>query len=168
MHRRSALILSLALSLGLGACAHLGRDPQLSPALSTGDDVVARYGPPARIWTNADGGRTLEYSQQPWGTSCYMVRLGPDGRMISIEDTLLYASRFSIEPGMTPEQVSRLLGRERSRVFFSLSREDVWDWNVMPDQSGYKLRFNVHFKNGTVFRLSQSTVFPDKFFPFED
>jgi len=168
MHRRFALILALAWSFGLGACAHLGRDPQLSPGLSTGADVTVRYGTPTRIWPNADGGRTLEYSMQPWGTSCHMVRLGPDDRLIAIEDTLLYASRFSVEPGMTPEQVSRLLGRERSRVFFSLSGEDVWDWNVAPDQSGYKLRFNVHFKNGTVFRLSQSMVFPDKFFMRDD
>ena len=165
-HRSAALILALA--CGLGGCAYLGRDPQLLPGATTGEEVMARYGPPVRIWPEADGGRTLEYSSQPRGQTCWMVRLGPDGRLISIEDTLLYASRFSIEPGMTPEQVSRRLGRERSRVFFSLSGEDVWDWNVAPDQSGYKLRFNVHFKNGTVLRLSQSMVFPDKWFMFDD
>ena len=166
MRRLPAMM--LVLCLPLGACVHVGRDPQLLPGVSSGDAVLARYGPPVRVWPEADGGRTLEYSSQPRGETCYMVRLGPDGRLNAIQDTLLYASRFSVEPGMTPEQVSRLLGTERSRVFFRLSGEDVWDWNVAPDQSGYKLRFNVHFKDGKVLRLSQSMVFPDKFFFFFD
>ncbi|KAI1697204.1 hypothetical protein Ddc_19856 [Ditylenchus destructor] len=31
---------------------------------------------------------------------------------------------------MSEEQVTRMLGRERSRVFYKLSGEDVWDWSV--------------------------------------
>ena len=74
--------------------------------------------------------------------------------------------RARIEVGMKPEQVSRILGRERSRVYFSNSNEDVWDWNIEPDQTGYPMRFNVHFQNGTVLRTSQSMVFPTR--PFRD
>jgi len=159
--------LALAAALAMAGCATLGRADDLVVGSSTAETVIARYGPPVQVWPEADGGRTLEYSSQPFGRTCYMVRLGPDGKLLGVRDTLLYASRFSIEPGMSEEQVSRLLGRERSRVFFRFSGEDVWDWNVDPEQSGYLLRFNVHFKDHRVVRLSQSMVFPGKF-PFDE
>lgn len=157
------LVLSAAL---LAGCATPDRDARLQPGASREADVVALYGQPTRVWPEADGGRTLEYSTQPRGQHCYMVHLAPDGRLIGVEDGLSFASRSRIEPGMTHEQVSRILGTERSRVFFSLSGEDVWDWTIEPDQSGgYGMRFNVHFKDGRVLRASQSMVFPSRRFP---
>jgi hypothetical protein len=164
--RRHAL-LTLCAGLVLGGCAQLGRDQRLLPGRSRGAEVLALYGPPVRIWPEADGGRTLEYSTQPFGRTCHLVRLDAADRLLGIEETLHYASRFAIRPGMSYEQVSRRLGRERSRMFFKLSGEDVWDWNVEPEQGGYLLRFNVHFKDGVVLRLSQSVVLPGRF-PFED
>lgn len=156
-------IAALALSaLLLAGCATA---PRLEVGISRSEDVLAAYGQPRRIWPEADGGRTLEYSSQPMGRHCIMVRLDADGRLLNIEDGLSAASRARIEPGMTPEQVSRILGAERSRVFFRLSGEDVWDWTVEPDQIGYGLRFNVHFKDGRVVRTSQSMVFPNRRFP---
>ena len=154
-----ALLLACAL---LGGCAYPGHDGRLVPGVSIAADISSYYGAPRRIWDEPDGGKTYEYSSQPFGQTCYMIRFGPDGKFVKAEDTLLYASRFSITPGMTPEQVPHRLGQERSRIFYRLSGEDVWDWNVQPDQTGYLLRFNVHFKNGVVLRLSQSMVFPSR------
>ena len=163
--RLALLILCTAL---LAGCATPDRDARLQAGLSRSEDVIALYGQPVRIWPEADGGRTLEYSSQPMGRHCYMVRLAADGRLVAIHDGLAPASRARIEPGMTPEQVSRLLGTERSRVFFSNSGEDVWDWTIEPDQTGYGLRFNVHFKDGRVLRTTQSMVFPSRLFPGAD
>jgi len=152
-------------SLLMAGCATPGRDARLQPGVSRGEDVVAFYGQPTRVWPETDGGRTLEYASQPMGRHCYMVRLGADGRLVSVEDGLSPANRARVEPGMTPEQVSRLLGTERSRVLFRLSGEDVWDWTIEPDQAGYGMRFNVHFKDGRVVRTTQSMVFPSRRFP---
>ncbi len=152
----------------LAGCATPGRDARLQPGISTEADVAALYGRPKRVWSEAGGGRTLEYSSQPFGQHCWMVHLAGDGRLLAVEDGLSPINRARIEPGMTPEQVSRILGTERSRVFFSLSGEDVWDWTVEPDQSGYGLRFNVHFKGGLVVRTTQSMVFPSRRFPGMD
>jgi hypothetical protein len=160
-------ILALGVAL-LAGCATPDRDVRLRPGLSREADVIALHGQPRRIWPEADGGRTLEYSSQPMGRHCYMVRLAADGRLLGVEDGLAPASRARIVPGMTPEQVSRMLGTERSRVFFRNSGEDVWDWTVEPDQSGYGLRFNVHFKDGLVVRTTQSMVFPSRLFPGMD
>lgn len=161
------IVLALSTAL-LAGCATPNRDARLQPGVSQEADVVSIYGQPRRVWPEADGGRTLEYSSQPRGRHCYMVRLAADGRLVSIEDGLSAANRARIEPGMTPEQVSRMLGAERSRVFFRLSGEDVWDWTVEPDQIGYGLRFNVHFKDGVVVRTTQSMVFPSRRFPGMD
>lgn len=159
------LILGLALAL-LAGCAGLGRDRSLVVGSSTAESIYASHGQPVRRWTNPDGGQTLEYSSQPFGRTCYMVTLDREGKFVGIEDTLREASRFAITAGMTQEQVSRRLGRERSRVFFKFSGEDVWDWNVDPEQSGHLLRFNVHFKDGVVLRTTQSMIFPGRF-PFD-
>jgi hypothetical protein len=163
--RLTAVALSLLL---LAGCATPDRDARLQPGTSREADVVALYGAPGRVWAEADGGRTLEYSTQPMGRSAWMVRLGADGRLQSVTDALSPANRARVAPGMTPEQVSRLLGRERSRVFFRNSGEDVWDWTIEPDQTGYGLRFNVHFKDGVVVRTTQSMVFPSRLFPGMD
>ena len=160
MRALAALALCLALLTG---CATLDRDARLVPGTSREADVVALYGPPEGSWPEADGGRTLVYGTQPMGTHAYRVRLAPDGRLVAVEDALSPAGRARIQPGMTPDEVTRLLGRERSRVFFSNSGEDVWDWTIEPDQTGYGMRFNVHFKDGVVVRTTQSMVFPSRF-----
>jgi hypothetical protein len=165
MHRA---LLALSVTLLLAGCATPDRDARLTVGASHGSDVVALYGQPGRVWPEADGGRTLEYASQPMGLHCYLVRLGPDDRLIAIVDGLSAAGRSRVQPGMTPEQVSRLLGQERSRVFFNLSGEDVWDWTIEPDQSGYGMRFNVHFKDGVVVRTTQSMVFQNRLFPMAD
>lgn len=159
----ASLMLGL-LALLLSGCASLDRGDGLVPGETRAEQVLALYGPPVRRWTHEDGSETLEYSSQPFGRTCYLLTLDRAGRLQRVEETLNEASRFgTIRPGMTPEQVSRRLGQERSRVFFSNSGEEVWDWNVPPDQGGYLLRFNVHFKDGRVQRSSQSMVDPERF-----
>lgn len=166
----SVFVLLFALSGCAGSGWGGGSSRQhLVVGVSQQADVLASFGPPVRSWPNADGGQTLEYSSQPFGQRCWMATLAGDGRLLKLEDTLLPSSRFSVVPGMTPEQVSRLLGQERSRVFYRFSGEDVWDWNVAPEVLGENLlRFNVHFKDGVVLRTSQSLVFPERRFPFRD
>ncbi len=163
--RRQALhrLSLLGLAALLGGCASLGRDPALRPGLADAEaQLRSRYGAPRRSWAEADGGRMLEYSSQPMGQTCYMVRLDAVGRLRSITDTLSPAERERVQPGMSPAEVSRLLGLERSRVFFRRSGEEVWDWTVAPEAGGLRQRFNVHFKQGRVLRTSLSPVYPDE------
>ena len=157
-------LLAAVLTAGLSGCATPIKDERLRPGVSTGAELMQYYGPPSRVWPEADGGRTLEYATQPFGQTCYMVRLDAQDRFVSAVDALAPAQRERVQPGMTPEQVTRMLGRERTRVFFRNSGEDVWDWNVPPDMNGYLLRFNVHFKDGVVLRTSYSAVYPDRRF----
>ncbi|MCV2351385.1 outer membrane protein assembly factor BamE [Paucibacter sp. Y2R2-4] len=156
-HRLPAIAV---LILALAGCASLDPARGISPGMAAAE-VMARYGQPVRVWNDVDGGHTLEYSQQPMGQHCYMVKIGSDERVLSLQDTLQQAGRERIQAGLTPEQVSRILGKERSRMFFRLSGEDVWDWSIPDEPGGKRHRFNVHFKDGVVLRTSYSTIFDD-------
>lgn len=158
-HRLGLFFIACSL-LVLGACATMDNFRSVVPGQSTGAGVMAKYGTPKRIWDDADGGKTLEYSYQPFGQVCYMIKLDKNDKVLSIEDTLQQAGRSRVTAGMTTEQVNRLLGKERSRMFFPLSGEDVWDWTVDSRGTGYVVRYNVHFRDGKVARTSESLVDP--------
>jgi len=153
---------AMLLATLLGGCATPGHDPRLAVGRATGSDVQARYGPPTRIWPEADGGHTLEYAHQPFGDHCDMLRFDASGHLQALRDGLAPAERARVVPGMNVEQVQRLLGRERTRVHYELSGEDVWDWNVPPPDAGYWLRFNVHFRDGVVVRTTETLIDPSR------
>jgi hypothetical protein len=165
-------------ALGLGAClaawlaltACASADPMRALRLgsSARADVQAQQGLPTRVWPDADGGSTLEYSQQPFGQRALMFKLDAAGLLLGFRDGLDNTERDRVVVGMTVEDVQRLLGRERSRVFFTFSGEDVWDWNVESDQATALRRFNVHFKEGRVVRTSYSMVFRERKLFFVD
>lgn len=159
VHRLLRWLVGTVAAMALAGCLTLVPERALRPGLSTEADVVASQGRPTRAWPEADGGRTLEYATQPFGSSCYMFRIGPDGRLLGFHDALRQPTRDRVVPGMTPEAVRRLLGRERRRETFALSGEEVWDWHLGPEGAGDPLRFNVHFKDGVVVRTSISMVF---------
>jgi hypothetical protein len=154
-------LLTLAVVV-MTACAAFAPERAWQPGINTRDDIVRTQGQPTRIWSDTDGGSTLEYATQPFGHTCWMFKLDAAGRLLSAQDMLLPAGRDQVQAGMTPEQVNRLLGRERSRVFFYFSGEDVWDWHIASDQTSLELRFNVHFIAGRVVRTSQSVVYRDR------
>jgi hypothetical protein len=164
----AATTVAVVATVALGGCATPLKDERMKAGSTTGADVQQYYGAPTRVWPEADGGQSLEYATQPFGQTCYMVRLDAQGRLVSTTDALSSANRALIVPGLTAEQVTRMLGQERKRIFFRLSEEDVWDWNIPPEMSGYLLRFNVHFKKGVVVRTSQSVVYPDRRFLWDD
>ncbi|MFZ2991023.1 hypothetical protein [Ideonella sp.] len=160
--RTAALVLSIAGLAALSACSTpLDRDTRMVPGSTSVAEVLAAHGEPSRRWPDADGGQTLEYSTQPFGRTCLMVKIDSNGRLRSIINTLSETERNRVVAGMTEEQVSRWLGKERSRVLFDLSGEDVWDWTVASDSPNHGQRFNVHFKQGVVVRTSHSMVYLD-------
>ena len=154
-------LIVVCLSFAVLGCAFTPKVARLPPGQATEADVIAAAGPPFRRWAEPGGGETLEYPTQPFGISCLMVRLDAAGRLVSVHDALTSQGLAQVQPGMSKEAVSRMLGRHRSVEFFSLSGEEVWDWNV--DNStgpGVATLFNVHFRDGVVARTSQTYVFP--------
>ncbi len=145
-----AIFMAAALFAG---CAQWPARPYATEA-----ETIAAQGEPSRRWINADGTAVLEYSTQPEGVRCMMVTVDATGHVLGQEDALTPAGLARVQPGMTQEEVSRLLGSHRSVQYFPLSGEEVWDWNIANTGPGIATRFNVHFVAGKVARTSQTYV----------
>ncbi|MEC5399072.1 outer membrane protein assembly factor BamE domain-containing protein [Uliginosibacterium sp. H1] len=157
MRTRSLLqsvLMCTALAIGLTACASF--IPFTIEQGQTREHVVSKAGRPAHVWKNADGTETLEYPQQPYGTACYMVTVGADGKVLRVDNALQPENLARVAAGMSEEQVLRLLGSPRQTNTYKLSGETVLDWNVRDPGVMSGMRFNVHFKDGKVARTSQS------------
>lgn len=144
----------------LAGCALV---PTIEPGATTEAQILATYGRPTRSWPEADGSTTLEYATQPMGVSCFMVSLDADGRVTNVRDALSDTNLARVQPGMSEAEVDHLLGRHRSEVFFALSGETVWDWNIPNFGPGIATRFNVHFKNSRVARASRDFIYGNGF-----
>lgn len=140
----------------MGMLSLPGCDPQnikeLEEGLSTEADVRARFGEPERIWTEPDGSRTFEYNRQPAGSRNYMITIGTDGRMSALRQVLAPHMFEKIQPGMTDEQVRRMLGMPAKRMRFALKQETDWDWQWI-DPPNREMVFTVTFSDeGRVIR----------------
>lgn len=156
MRQLIALLLGALAALGLAGCDATNMK-DLKPGVSTGYDVRAKLGQPGIEWRNEDGSVTWEYTRQPQGTECFMITVGPDNILRSIENVLTPANFARIQPGWSKDQVRRLLGKPRSVQKFALKKEEVWDWQLPPEFSA-NVFFNVHFDEaGVVTGTSRST-----------
>lgn len=119
-----------ALALALAGC-----DPQriaeLEEGVSTEADVRARFGQPENVWDAPGGGRVLEYNRNPSGHQNYMITIGADGRMSALRQVLNEGNFARVRPGMTMEEVRRLLGKPMKKTPYALKNETAWDWRYM-------------------------------------
>lgn len=145
-------LLLLAASLLVAACASYdGRG--LTPGEASLEEVQATMGQPAMDWLDSDGSRQLAYPRGPAGFHTFMVRLGPNGKLQSIENVLDERHLATIRAGMSKEDVLRILGPSDTRltVVFKARDELVWDWRYRA-ASGEYMRMLVLFDatSGTV------------------
>jgi hypothetical protein len=129
MNRLLALLCGWFAAIGLPGCDYLNLC-ELQPGVSSAAEVRERFGPPQMEWLNTDGSVTWEYSRQPEGAECYMITVGPDNILRHIDQVLNEAQFARVQPGMSGDQVRRLLGRPASSQFFELKQETVWAWLI--------------------------------------
>lgn len=144
-------------ALALGGCDQQ-RIAQLEEGVSTEADVRARFGTPDAVWERAAGGRILEYDRQPSGQRNYMIEIGPDGRMSALRQVLTPDTFAQIRPGMTAEQVRRVLGRPAKQTPYALKGEIAWDWRWLQPPNT-PMVFTVWFDRGE--RVLRTTTGPD-------
>jgi hypothetical protein len=141
----------LVLAVLVGCAGYSGA--RLMPGASEAD-VRASMGAPQRVWSDAGGGSSWEYARGPEGKETYMARLGPDGRLVRIDQVLSEPFFAQLQSGMTTEAVARLLGRPYSSVRFPLSGETVWAWRFQQSDI-YAMCFYAHFNDdGRLVRTS--------------
>jgi SmpA/OmlA family protein len=146
------LLTPLLLAAALAGCVNYG---SIAPG-TTADQLSARAGRPAEVWKNADGTETWEYRYAPSGWYTYMVDLGPDHAVRAVHQVLAEEYFAKVTPGMSRDQVRRLLGEPKDVARYAGQHEEVWSWRFKESNNWYRL-FNVHFDqaSGAVLRVSR-------------
>ncbi len=157
MDMRTGIVFLALLPLGLlSACASYSGHG-LKPGVSNIDDVERVMGQPAMRWQNPDHSAQLAYPRGPFALHTFMVSIGQDGKLQSIDNVLDPKYFARIQPGTTKEQVLRTLGPPGWTTTYPNRNELEWEWrfcNVFNEAQ----RFDVLFDNtsGTV----RSTLTP--------
>ena len=122
-------ILLLSSALIVAACASYSGSG-LKPGEARLEDVQATMGQPAMQWQDPDGSRQLAYPRGPAGFDTFMVRLGSNGKLQTIESVLDDAHLANVRTGMSKEDVLRILGPSdaNATMYFKARDELVWDW----------------------------------------
>lgn len=142
-----------------GCASYAGRD--LVAGSSTEAELVAQMGAPAARWKAADGSLQLAYPRGPEGPHTFMAFFAPDGRLLRIENVLTERHFAQIVPGMSQEDVLRLIGPPQPQwtAFFGARNELVWEWRYC-DYGGQLAFFDVLF-DGTTQRVRSTMSRPD-------
>src|SRR5205814_7434183 len=128
----------LALALLAAGCANFS-------AISPGDSaltVEARVGAPSTVWKNADGSELWEYPQGSYAVQTFMVAFDPDHAVREIHQVLNEAYFSRLQPGMSREDVRRLIGKPRATWYSPARDEDTWTWRYYDATSRF---FNALF-----------------------
>jgi outer membrane protein assembly factor BamE (lipoprotein component of BamABCDE complex) len=131
-----AFLLAAAL---LAACA--------SPASFVGRPATAlqgALGAKTGEFPNPDGSRTLAFSHGYYSGQAYLVRVDPSGIVREVRQALVEESFQRIEPGMTRDEVLRLIGPPVESTDFTRQREVSWEYRFQ-DAWGYRAFFYVNF-----------------------
>ncbi len=145
--RRAALAAIAALAAAALAGCDFVAQKKLIPGQHTEHDVRALMGVPTLVWDRADGGKEWDFVRAPQGVETIRVVIGPDGRYQSMTNLLTEANFAKARPGMSGEELTRLLSKPTDVEKYPLKPEVVWSWRYQQD--GRKQRFNVHFDPST-------------------
>jgi hypothetical protein len=108
----------------------------LSPGKSTRAEVEAAMGRPAAADARPNGETYLYFSRLPLGRQMYLAKIGPDGVLRSIDQTLTKENIAKLKPEMTQAEVRELLGPTWRIVHMKLSDREVWEypWQLVEDR----------------------------------
>ena len=159
--RVARLIAAVFAAVLFVAACDLQNIAELEPGVSTEADVRDKFGAPEAVWDGEDGAQVYEYNRQPMGHVNYMITIGADGRMLRIEQVLTDANFARVQPGMSVEQVRRLLGKPMQVQRFDLKRETHYDWRYLPKNSTQSRVFSVVFDDDLRVLSTASVNDPD-------
>lgn len=130
----------LILSLLLATAVLLGCDQQriekLEVGVSTEADVRKQFGDPVLVVEKADGAKVFSYPRQPEGWTNYQIVIGTDGKLASLRQLLTPENFAKVQPGMTQDEVRRLLGLHAKLMSYAMKpTEQVMRWHFMAGQT---------------------------------
>ncbi len=122
---------------------------EIKPGVTSAVEVRAKMGNPGYEFRNEDGSVTWEYTRQPSGVHCYMISFGSDQIVRAVDQVLNEANYAKVQPGMTRDQIRRLLGQPARVETFNNLREEVWEWRIEGVPHNEETYFNVFFDTGS-------------------
>jgi outer membrane protein assembly factor BamE (lipoprotein component of BamABCDE complex) len=129
----------------------------LTPGVTTEAEIRNQMGEPDSTRTFTDGSKRLEYPRGPAGTTTYMVDIDAAGKFVAVTQALTAANIAKIRPGMTMDEVRRILGKPTTIAEYPLKKERVWSWHWLEDGVNRDAMFNAHFgPDGIVTTTSRS------------
>jgi hypothetical protein len=139
----STKILPAVVMLVLASCASYG-GRGLRPGASTEAEVRQVMGEPAMQFQNSDGSRRLAYPRGPLGHQTFMADVSPNGILEDIEPVLRDGVFHGIQPGLTRDEVLRMIGPPRDTMSYPRLGHVSWDYKYR-DTYGYDAIFAVTF-----------------------
>lgn len=100
----------------------------LTPGKSTRAEVEASMGKPAAADSKANGETYLYFSRLPFGRAMYLAKIGPDGVLRGIEQTLTKENIAKVKADMTQAEVRELLGPTWRSVNLERLQREVWEY----------------------------------------
>jgi hypothetical protein len=143
-------IAAIAMALVLSGCAGFIRHiPSPGDPVSV---VTAKMGQPTAVYPEG-AGQELEFATGPYGQFTWMAHIGPDGRMVSIEQVLTGEKFATIKVDKsTKADVLRTIGHpaETSRV--ALHDYEVWTYRYKESGVWDSVMY-VHFDHNGIVRM---------------
>lgn len=139
----------------------------LVPGRSTAEDVVATMGEPALERAGPGGERVLWYPRLPYGRESFAARLGPDGKLIAVEQRLQPEFFGRIEPGRsTADDVLDLIGPPYEVYHYPRTQREVWEYqlNLPPAHKNLYVQFSPDRVVREVYQLHDFRA--QRLFPF--
>ena len=118
----------------------------IQPGVTTQAETRSRMGEPGFIHPNEDGSVTWEYSRQPQGIHCYMIRFGRDLVVSQVEQVLTDEHFAQVQHGMRPEEIRRRFGAPATRQVFANLGEEIWEWRIEGLPPTEETYFSVSFE----------------------
>ena len=153
-------IIGIALTTLLAGCATFN-GAALVPGRSAAAEAEALMGPPAQRLKLANGDSALYFSRLPYGRAMYVVTLGADGVMKSLEQRMAQATFAKVVANTwTKQEVSELLGPPGRQGRFGRQQRDWWEYRYLqaPD---YRVVW-VQFSDDGVVREMLDMLDPDE------
>lgn len=141
--------LLLLVSLFLSGCASMYGPP---PEPGTPEqEVVARMGAPANRYKVGDQ-TLLEYPGGYYGQQTWMARIGPDGRLIAVEQvrTLEKFGQIRINQS-TKQDVLQLVGTPSEASWLGLKQQEVWSYRYRENEV-WNSMMHVMFDSANIVR----------------
>src|SRR5687767_12966644 len=103
----------------------------LTPGLSNVAEVQAAMGGAAEQRARPDGESWLYYPRQPFGRKVLVARIGPDGKLIGVEQRLSEEYIARLVPNHSRrEDVLGLFGSPYERLHFPRMNRETWSWHM--------------------------------------